>query len=58
MHGGIYGLLMLNDESAMDFDRHTLFCSECNDYIYDVEIDEKIVRSEIVSSMTKMLCYG
>lgn len=35
----------------MDFDRHTLFCSECNDYIYDVEIDEKIIRSELVSSM-------
>ncbi|EPB89263.1 hypothetical protein HMPREF1544_03887 [Mucor circinelloides 1006PhL] len=38
---------------AMDFDRHTLFCSECNDYIYDVEIDEKIVRSEIVSKSRK-----
>ncbi|KAI8889191.1 cysteine proteinase [Backusella circina FSU 941] len=30
----------------MDFDRHVLFCGECNDYVYDTELDEKIVRYE------------
>lgn len=34
----------------MDFDRHTLFCRECDDYVYDIEIDERIIRSELVSS--------
>lgn len=35
---------------AMDFDRHTLFCNECNDYIYDTELDERVIRSELLSS--------
>lgn len=34
----------------MDFDRHTLFCYECNDYVYDTEIDERILRAELFSS--------
>jgi hypothetical protein len=34
----------------VDFDRHTIFCYECNDYVYDVEINEKITKAEIVSS--------
>ncbi|KAI7895802.1 uncharacterized protein EV154DRAFT_493818 [Mucor mucedo] len=38
---------------AMDFDRHTLFCYECNDYIYDAEIDEKIVRGELLYKSRK-----
>ncbi|KAI8058934.1 uncharacterized protein B0P05DRAFT_599889 [Gilbertella persicaria] len=34
---------------AMDFDRHTIFCSECDDYVYDIEIDEKIARHELIT---------
>jgi hypothetical protein len=37
----------------MDFDRHTLFCYECDDYIYDTELDEKVIRSELISSKSK-----
>lgn len=47
-------IFMLNYFIAMDFDRHTLFCYECNDYIYDTEIDEKITRAELLSS--KLIC--
>ncbi|OBZ81870.1 Ubiquitin carboxyl-terminal hydrolase 22 [Choanephora cucurbitarum] len=35
---------------AMEFDRHAIFCSECDDYVYDVEIDEKITRHELMSN--------
>ncbi|KAG1431038.1 hypothetical protein G6F59_001478 [Rhizopus arrhizus] len=38
---------------AMDFDRYTIFCYECNDYVYDLEIDEKITKTEIVSSRSR-----
>lgn len=38
---------------AMDFDRHSLFCYECKDYIYDTELDEKVIRSELISSKKK-----
>ncbi|KAG1171793.1 hypothetical protein G6F70_002018 [Rhizopus microsporus] len=38
---------------AVDFDRHTIFCYECNDYVYDVEINEKITKAEIVSSRSR-----
>ncbi|KAI8967242.1 hypothetical protein BDF20DRAFT_1004934 [Mycotypha africana] len=31
---------------AMDFNRYTLFCSECDDYIYDVELEETIINFE------------
>lgn len=41
----------------MDFDRHTLFCNECNDYIYDAEIDDKIIRGELLSSKRVSFCY-
>lgn len=34
----------------MDFDRHTLFCYECNDYVYDAEIEEKVIRAELLTS--------
>ncbi|KAG1602373.1 hypothetical protein G6F47_002825 [Rhizopus delemar] len=38
---------------SMDFDRYTIFCYECNDYVYDLEIDEKITKTEIVSSRSR-----
>jgi ubiquitin carboxyl-terminal hydrolase 22/27/51 len=38
----------------MDFDRHVLFCGECNDYVYDIELDEKIVRYEKLYSSKKI----
>lgn len=41
----------------MDFDRYTIFCYECNDYVYDLEIDEKITKTEIVSSSNKIFIY-
>lgn len=40
----------------MDFDRHSLYCYECKDYIYDTEIDEKIIRAELLSSKLKESC--
>lgn len=38
---------------AMDFDRHTLYCYECKDYIYDTELDEKLIRAELLSKSRK-----
>ncbi|CAO3696100.1 unnamed protein product [Rhizopus stolonifer] len=38
---------------AMDFDRYTIFCYECNDYVYDLEINEKITKTETASARSK-----
>ncbi|KAI8094723.1 hypothetical protein BDF21DRAFT_376051 [Thamnidium elegans] len=38
---------------AMDFDRHALFCYECNDYVYDAEIEERVIRAELLIKSRK-----
>ncbi|ORX47796.1 cysteine proteinase [Hesseltinella vesiculosa] len=35
-----------NHTLAMDFDRLYLYCADCNDYVYDTEWMEEVVRSE------------
>ncbi|KAI9250629.1 hypothetical protein BY458DRAFT_536281 [Sporodiniella umbellata] len=38
---------------SMDFNCYAIFCYECNDCIYDLEIVERIAKTEIASSRSK-----
>ncbi|KAG0175128.1 hypothetical protein DFQ30_000611 [Apophysomyces sp. BC1015] len=39
-----------NHTFAMDFAHRTLYCGECDDYVYDTELNDRIVRQELVRS--------
>ncbi|KAI8973886.1 hypothetical protein BDB01DRAFT_807992 [Pilobolus umbonatus] len=42
-----------NHNFAIDFDRYTLFCYKCNDYVYDLELEENLVRREVLKRSRK-----
>lgn len=38
--------LIYMDFKAMDFAHRTIFCNTCEDYVYDTELNDLIVRQE------------
>ncbi|KAI9490836.1 hypothetical protein BDB00DRAFT_768242 [Zychaea mexicana] len=38
---------------SMDFGHRTLYCNECDDYVYDNELSDVIVRQETIQSETR-----